>query len=201
LRDDIIDTRRALQVMSSHYSASTRIYTTNTLAIGFFPEWIKQQEKIGEYSLVVASVRGCLEAVRSGRASMALLPILGNDIDANEWQIKTVAKDALSLYVHKDIPNHVGVIKGKLYGSVLMYSPQTAYGSAVDRMLADKAIEMAEKPLCESASAEALAAQVAAGLGGAWLPQTLAENNPNLLRFPKGPVLDVPFEIGLFTAV
>lgn len=201
LRDDILDARRALLVMSSHFEKpAIRIYTTNTLAISFLPNWIKSQRNIGDYSLVVASVRGCLEALRNGQATMVVVPMIGEDINKKEWNVERIGKDSMALYVNKQIPNHVGVVNGTLKGSVMMYSPQTAYSGVVEQILKEKKVRLAQRPVCESASAEALAAQVAAGLGGAWLPTSLAkQHDATITKYSKGVPLEASFDICVLT--
>src|ERR1700722_6459241 len=40
LREDILDPRRAARTATSHFAQALRIYTTNTIAIGFLPAWL-----------------------------------------------------------------------------------------------------------------------------------------------------------------
>lgn len=73
LREDIMDLRRNALASASGLVQSTRIYTTNTLAAGFFAGYA-QQQKLANYALVVASVTACIEALRQKKAQMAIVP-------------------------------------------------------------------------------------------------------------------------------
>ncbi|MGE0109197.1 MAG: LysR family transcriptional regulator [Bdellovibrionales bacterium] len=179
LREDMRDARRAVQSLASHYKEAQRLYTTNTLAIGFYPSWARERglmKGLTKTTLVVASITACLEALAAGRADMALVPRLGDMCVPHDVDIEIVGKESLSLVALPDVAAQV-VLKGKsLQGPLLMYTPRTGYGAEIVEKLNSKGIKLAEPPLCESASAEALAAQVRAGLGAAWIPQSLVSD-------------------------
>ena len=80
----------------------------------------------------------------------------------------------------------------------MAYTPGTAYGARIASMLERQRIRMPERLICESASAEALAAQVKAGLGAAWLPRFLVEKP--LTRCAVPAEFDVPYQIILVKA-
>jgi LysR family transcriptional regulator, hypochlorite-specific transcription factor HypT len=61
-------------------------------------------------------------------------------------------------------------------------------------MLEKHHIHMQEPPVCESASAEALLAQVKAGLGSAWIPQALLKD-VKTKRCAAPEFFDIPYKI------
>ena len=192
LREDIIDSRRAVRSLASIYGQSTRLYTTNTLAIGFLANWMAKTG-LTNYSLIVASVSGCLEALRQGRGTLALIPSFGGDEDLGPWPREVVGKDRLVLMATPEMAARITVEDGKLAGPMLVYAPGTAYGMAVQTVLDAERIGLQGLPVCESASAEALAVQVKAGLGAGWVPQSLAA--PELVRCAVPEGLDAGYDI------
>jgi DNA-binding transcriptional LysR family regulator len=76
LREDIFDARRAVLSASSHFRKTLRIYTTNTLASTFLSQWLVEN-KLENYSLIVASIAGCCEAIKRKHADLALIPHFG----------------------------------------------------------------------------------------------------------------------------
>ncbi len=96
LREDIFDARRAVLSASSHFKKSLRIYTTNTLAASFLSIWLAEN-KLENYSLIVASISGCLEAVRRGHADMGLIPHFGGDEALAGLTTLEIGRDRLML--------------------------------------------------------------------------------------------------------
>ena len=96
LREDIFDARRAVLSASSHFKKSLRIYTTNTLAASFLSTWLAEN-KLENYSLIVASISGCLEAVRRGHADMGLIPHFGGDEALAGLTTLEIGRDRLML--------------------------------------------------------------------------------------------------------
>jgi hypothetical protein len=62
---------------------------------------------------------------------------------------------------------------GEVHGDILMYSPKTALGQAVDNMLSESFLRFQQQPKCESASAEAIVAQIKSGYGAGWVVESL----------------------------
>lgn len=190
LRDDMIDARRAVTARRSHYEQAARIYTTNTLAATVLPGWL-EDAGLGRYSIVVASVAGCLEALRQHRGDHALLPWFDTDLPV-DLDAKRIARDQLSLMATQDCAAGIKLARGKLTGPLLAYTPGTLSGSRISELLESRSIRT-DVPVCESASAEALLALAQAGLGAAWLPGVLARNARNLV--PLLPSLDIGYGI------
>ncbi|MGB9153841.1 MAG: LysR family transcriptional regulator [Alphaproteobacteria bacterium] len=197
LREDILDARRAALSVASHFEQTLRIITTNTIAISFLPSWLAKN-KFENYSLVVASNTGCLEALRQHRANLALISRFDEDEELKGFQQEIIGKDALVLVAASSIKPQIRLEKGQLSGPLMAYTPGTAYGARIASMLERQRIRMPERLICESASAEALAAQVKAGLGAAWLPRFLVEKP--LTRCAVPAEFDVPYQIILVKA-
>jgi LysR family transcriptional regulator, hypochlorite-specific transcription factor HypT len=172
LREDIFDARRAVLSASSHFKKALRIYTTNTLAANFLSPWLIEN-KLENYSLIVASIAGCVEAVKRRHADMGLIPHFGSDDALPGLQVQEIGEDRLMLVSAPAQKRAVALTNNKLHGSVLVYSPGTTYGMQIAAMLNKHRIHIQDSPACESASAEALLAQVKAGLGSAWIPEIL----------------------------
>jgi DNA-binding transcriptional LysR family regulator len=172
LREDIFDARRAVLSASSHFKKSLRIYTTNTLAATFLSSWLAEN-KLENFSLIVASIAGCLEAVRRKHADMGLIPHFGGDEALLGLRVQEIGQDRLMLVSGPTQKRPVALTQNKLNGAVMVYTPGTTYGAQIAAMLDRHHIHIRESPVCESASAEALLAQVKAGLGSAWIPEIL----------------------------
>ncbi|QGM48002.1 LysR family transcriptional regulator [Methylocystis heyeri] len=192
LREEIFDARRAVLTASSHFRKSLRIYTTNTLASAFLCPWLGMQD-LKSYSLIVASIAGCLEAVRRGHADICLIPHFGGAEEIAGLKTEEAGEDRLVLMQSPSAANKVRLENGKLCGPVMVYTPGTAYGARVAAMLEAYGVEISEAPVCESASAEALLAQAKAGLGAAFVPAMLA--GPNLERCAVPEFFDLPYKI------
>ncbi len=184
LRTDIMDTRRALQVLRSHYDQSMRLYTTNTLAIGFLPTWLPNAGK-RPTSILVASTTGCLDALAASRCDCIIVPSFPGDTWPSTFQTDTIGTDQLVLMARPDIAEKIKIDKNKLHGAVMMYPPGVRYGTAVNEMLSHANLTLAAPPVCESASAEALVAQARAGLGAAFIPKMLADDTVVACTVPK----------------
>lgn len=172
LREDIFDARRAVLSTSSHFRNTLRIYTTNTLAATFLSPWLIEN-RLENYSLIVASISGCVEAIKRGRADIGLIPHFEGADVLPEVQVEEIGADRLML-VAAPTQKRPAVLDGdRLNGAVMVYAPGTTYGMQIAAMLDKHRIHIQESPICESASAEALLAQVKAGLGSAWIPEIL----------------------------
>lgn len=172
LREDIFDARRAVLSASSYFKKALRIYTTNTLAANFLSPWLIEN-KLENYSLIVASIAGCVEAVKRRHADMSLIPHFGSEDTLLGLQVQEIGEDRLMLVSAPAQKRAVALTNNKLHGSVMVYSPGTTYGMQIAAMLNKHRIHIQDSPACESASAEALLAQVKAGLGSAWIPEIL----------------------------
>lgn len=197
MRADMLDARRAAQSITSHYPQSFRIYTTNTLAIGFLPRWLATQEN-RPCSIVVASVTACLEAITSGVAQMAIIPTFPDDSLRTGLTQKKLGQDRLHLVAHTEMATCVKIKKDVITGPVMMYTPGTRYGQVVDACLTDARLNLEQDPVCESPSAEALLAQVNNRYGAAWIPKTIT--GPTLKRCLPGEKLDIPYDIICLTS-
>jgi DNA-binding transcriptional LysR family regulator len=195
LRADIIDMKRAVNALASHYRQATRFYTTNSLAIGFFSSWAEQRN-LKHYALTVSSVTACVEAVRTGRADHALIPLL-EGIDTDSVQVEIVGYDQLKLMASARVADHVTLKNKTLHGPLLLYPPATVYGSAVHQILDAHGITIADNAICESPSTEALHALAEHHMGAAWLPGILDHSGLVACAVPK--TLQIPYQIALIS--
>lgn len=193
LREDIFDARRAVLSASSHFRKSLRIYTTNTLASTFLSPWLVENG-LENYSLIVASISGCLEAVKRRHADMALIPQFGDEGALPGLDARQVGEDRLALVTSPAQRRPAALDNNKLTGAIMVYTPGTSYGAQIAAMLDAHRIRIAEAPVCESASAEALLAQVKAGLGSAWIPELLSRG-AGLARCAAPAYFDIPYKI------
>jgi len=193
LREDIFDARRAVLSASSHFRKSLRIYTTNTLASTFLSPWLVEND-LENYSLIVASISGCLEAVKRRHADMALIPHFGDEGALPGLDARQVGEDRLALVTSPAQRRPAALDNDKLTGAIMVYTPGTSYGAQIAAMLDAHRIRIAEAPVCESASAEALLAQVKAGLGSAWIPELLSRG-AGLDRCAAPAYFDIPYKI------
>lgn len=195
MREEMLDARRAALSASSHFKKTQRIYTTNTLATNFLPDWVAAN-KPERYSLIVASISGCLEAIRQKRADLALVPRFNKEDTAGFLDVAIIGEDRLVPVANEG--NSIRLEKNALVGPLMVYAPGTAYGAQIDRMLKKHGLIIRDEPICESASAEALFAQTRAGLGAAWIPSMLLSKEFRRCKVPN--YLDVPYEIALIKA-
>jgi DNA-binding transcriptional LysR family regulator len=202
LREEIFDARRSVLSTSSHFKKSLRIYTTNTLASTFISSWLAETG-LENYSLMVASIAGCLDAVRRGRAEFALIPHFGGEEAFAGLRARQVGEDRLALMASPELNRPVRLDGKRLTGPVMVYTPGTSYGAQIAALLDRHDVTIQEAPICESASAEALLAQVRAGLGAAWIPQILLRGGelercaaPNDFDIAYGIFLVEPVESG-----
>lgn len=194
IRDEILDARRAVRAGLSHFEKPVRICTTNTLATCFFPCWIKGQD-LGAYSLSVASVSNCLEAFRRGRADMAIIPLFDADRMAEAYRV--IGEDQISLIELKGTRHKITLNRHNLDGPLMLYTPGTAHAGQVNAMMQKHKLAFVQKPICESASAEALWAQVQMGFGAAWIPRMLAGDLAGYRIVSRK--FDIPYHVALFS--
>ncbi|MBY6242980.1 LysR family transcriptional regulator [Methylosinus sp. Sm6] len=195
LRDEIFDARRAVLSVSSHLEKSLRVYTTNTLAATFLSPWLIARG-LQNYSVIVASVSGCLEAVKRGHADLALTPHFGDAEALTGLEAREIGEDRLILVQSGGLKDPVGLIGRELTGALMVYTPGTQYGAQIAAMLDAHRIAIRARPVCESASAEALLAQVKAGLGAAWIPAILLDREATV-RCAAPDYFDIRYKIVL----
>ncbi len=193
LREDIFDARRAVLSASSHFKKTLRIYTTNTLASMFLSNWIIKN-KLENYSLIVASIAGCIEAVKRNNADMALIPHFEHESTLQGVEVEKVSDDRLVLLTSQSQKRLVALNKTKLCGPMMVYTPGTTYSIQIGAMLNKHHIQIQDQPVCESASAEALLSHVKAGLGAAWIPEILSHES-KVTRCSVPSYFDIPYKI------
>ena len=193
LREEIFDARRAVLSASSVFKKSLRVYATNTLAATLLPSWIAERG-LENYSLIVASITGCLGALRRGQADLALVPHFGDDEALQGLRTEEIAEDRLVLVATAERAASIRLEGGRLKGRLMVYAPGTSYGAEIATMLARHGVTIDSAPVCESASAEALLAQAQAGFGAAWIPRLLLAAD-GLVRCDMPAFFDAPYKV------
>jgi DNA-binding transcriptional LysR family regulator len=150
------------------------ICTTNTIAVGLLPDWL-EKENVHNYRLVVSSVSHALEMARQKQCTHALVPKF-------EFWNDPIFDDANVIYQDQLVfaslsQDQYCLDNNEIKGDILMYSPKTALGQAIDSMLHNASLRRPQKPKCESASAEAILAQIKAGHGAGWVVKSLLSQN------------------------
>ena len=196
LREDILDARRIVNMTATNLPDAVIIYTTNTIAVGLLPQWISDN-KINAYRLVVSSVQACLEAVRQNRCDYAIIPSFPNNKEVIPQTAIKISSDRLVFATAKT--SKFDFNNGYIKGAVLMYSPKTAFGIAIDNKMKQNNVYLSDKPVCESASAEALLAQVRCGMGGGWIIESLLMPHDEIQLHTQ--LFDIPFDIMLINSV
>ncbi|HYA80506.1 MAG TPA: LysR substrate-binding domain-containing protein, partial [Methylocystis sp.] len=110
--------------------------------------------------------------------------------------VERIGQDRLTPVTAIGRTGQVRLRGGRLEGPVMVYTPGTSYGAQIAAMLAAHGVVIAEQPICESASAEALLAQAVAGLGAAWIPQMLAKDAA-VERCSLPETFDIAYKIAL----
>jgi len=178
IHEEICDTQAIMQTTGSYYNKALRIYTTNTLATCYLHEWMQEYHVTEPFSLVIASVNGCVEAYNKNLADIALIPdFYGYEIA--DGYFKTVKTDHLRLYAAN--ANILSSYENILSGRYLAYMPNTWFGRKISAYMAEHGLIMKDSPVCESASAEALFSLCKQGMGAAWLPDIMAKNNMDII--------------------
>lgn len=194
MRGDMMDMRRLAGAAATRLPDAIKIYTTNSLAIGFLPEYL-EQESIKRFSLVVASVSACLAAVNEGRCDQAIIPAFNKDmILRNGFVTEDIGADCLTLCATEAVVEEIALIEPYIIGPILTYSPGTAYAAHIADRLNQSNIKLSGEPRCESPSAEALLAQARMGRGAAWIPHSMIVKSDKLCPLFNRE-LDCPYDI------
>lgn len=189
LREDIMDMRRITHLATSSMpDGATVICTTNTIAIGYLSQWIRENS-ITNYRLVVSSVSHAIDMVNQNLCDYALIPhFKGDSLPPHS---NTLTMDRLVFMRPQD--QSISVHDNVIDANIVAYAPKTAYGQAINAMMQKKNLSFKYTPLCESASAEALLAQIKNGLGSGWVVESLL--NVEDKKMIDNGFFHVPFDI------
>ena len=125
---------------------------------------------------------------------MGLIPYFGEDDALLGLMSEEIGSDRLILVASQTQRRPTTLNRNRLCGPVMVYTPGTTYGAQIAAMLERHNIHIQESPVCESASAEALLAQVKAGLGSAWIPEILLHGS-KVKRLAAPPFFDIHYKI------
>ena len=148
---------------------------THTLAISFFPEWIKSQGiNLGESQIVMNAFRTerCFEELKAGRADLGLCLLPEGDEEVGGLEGVQIASDALVPVVAPSLAKSQGR-KGNGSRSFLSYAPGSPISRVVGRVVGRVSVNSKVKLVFESPSSEVLKSMVVAGHGIAYLPKML----------------------------
>lgn len=152
-----------------------RIVTTHTLAISYFPEWWRDVVRLypqANARLLGQRAEACLQDVRDGTASFALLHCTGSDIwqKADDISVIKLASDRLLPLV---APRYnTPPLK------YLAYAPDTSFATWTAQLLSAPTDQVeAQSPVFESPACEVLKAMALAGFGMTYLPERLASDD------------------------
>ncbi|MCB9963335.1 MAG: LysR family transcriptional regulator [Rhodospirillales bacterium] len=192
IREEIMDARRIIKSSASQLTNALRIYTTNTIAIGLLPQWLRENHP-QNYTLVVSSVSACKSAFQDGKCDLAIFPVFSEAEQQSLPASRVITTDRMILTVHIQLKKRIIHMDGMLSGPLMIYTPGTAYAPFLAQNLARIPLTLTGQPVCESASAEALLAQVKAGIGAAWIPESLLRADRTTLHTYKD--LGFPYRI------
>ncbi|WP_128565880.1 LysR family transcriptional regulator [Methylobacterium crusticola] len=203
--------RRDARAVGERETATLSVAATHALSFTFFPGWIRRHarvEALGTLNLISDSLEACEQIMLGGEAHLLLChchPDAPTPFEAGRFRSIQVGEDVL---VPVCAPDADGGPAWPLPGPpgrptrLLAYSPASGLG----RILA--AHQRARRPaagletVVTSHLAAALMTMAGEGLGVAWLPLTLAEEDLARARLVRaGPDrYDIPVEIRLFRA-
>jgi DNA-binding transcriptional LysR family regulator len=193
IREDILDARRITMAVQSNYQQAVRVYTTVPVALGILPAWLAAHDT-HNHTIITSSVAGCTEALRQKRADQILLPWFKGDVADTQFTYTKIADDCLMPFESAHTKTPISLKNKCIFGPLLMYTPGTVLGQQVTRCWEKHGIEPDAPSVCEGAAAETLLALVDAGLGAAWLPQSIVKN-ASTTRCDIPEKLNVPFDV------
>lgn len=193
LREDIVDLKRITNLAVSNLPATaTVIYTTNTIAIGILPKWV-EASSLQNYRLVISSVSHALETIKKHECDYAILPRFDFFKDDAYKHADIIHQDRL-VFISPKNQKQV-MTKDSLDGNVVMYSPKTAFGQAIEVEMQKRGMTLSHSPICESASAEAILAQIKNGLGCGWVVASLLNDEDK--QMIDHTIFSIPFDLCL----
>jgi DNA-binding transcriptional LysR family regulator len=200
--------REEVLSIATQTTASVSFAVTHSLALNFFPRWIKEIEhKSGPLSLRLLSNDGekCREALSNGECHFMICHFddrMKSDFKASRLKSLSLGKDKL-IPVSAPAADHAPLIK--VPGTRDARTPYLTYahGSFMGRSL-DLFFQESQpaylQPCFETSLAECVKAMAIEGHGVGWLPETMVRHEletGKLVRAGK-PEWDIDFEVRAF---
>jgi LysR family transcriptional regulator, hypochlorite-specific transcription factor HypT len=180
-----------------------RIATGTTIAHTHFPRWLaKVQAKVGDFqmSVVTGSVQEAIERIAEGHADFAFTfahPQMTVQLDAKRFDAHDVSPERMVAVVANDAPFSLPGTPSKPV-PLLRLSPTLAMSMIVDARL-HSTPRVYTRVVQTADSAAAVMHMVRAGLGLAWLPYTLVEDDLRSHRLRQlDPQYDIPLVLRVY---
>lgn len=204
--------REEVLSIASQTTAATSFAVTHSLALNFFPRWIREIEKdTGPLSLKLLSNDGekCREALSRGECHFMISHFsarMTEDFRASRLKSAVLGKDRLipvSLPAANSRP--LVTIPGTrdVRTPFLAYSHGSYMGRSLDLFLQQKIEPAYLQPCFESSLAEGVKAMVLEGHGVGWLPETMVRHELETKRLVRAgdPEWDIEFEVRIFRPI
>ena len=204
-REDILS-------IANQTTAATSFAVTHSLALNFFPRWIREIEKdTGPLSLKLLSNDGekCREALTRGECHFMICHFSGrmaDDFRASRLKSATLGMDRL-IPVSAPTTNSrpLATIPGtpNFRTPFLTYSHGSYMGRSLDLFLQAKIEPAYLQPCFETSLAEGVKAMVLEGHGVGWLPETMVRHELETKRLVRagGSQWDIEFEVRIFRPI
>jgi DNA-binding transcriptional LysR family regulator len=193
-------------------TAATSFAVTHSLALNFFPRWIREIEKdTGPLSLRLLSHDGekCREALTRGECHFMISHFsarMGEDFRASRLKSAILGTDRL-IPVSAPTSNSTPLVSipgtRDFRTPFLTYSHGSYMGRSLDLFLQEKIEPAYLQPCFETSLAEGVKAMVLEGHGVGWLPETMVRHELETKRLVRagGSQWDIEFEVRIFRPI
>ena len=186
LTRDLYAMRGGALKIAGFEGAALSIAATHALSLTFFPNLVRPlfpMERLGTLNLVSDTMAACEQILVSGEADFLLCharPDVPNRLNKGAFTSVRVGTDLL---VPVCAPDEHGAARWSLPGSaakpirVLAYTAASGLGRIVEALQRDSSTQLAQETAFTSPLAAALHTMARQGLGVAWLPHSLVEDD------------------------
>ena len=195
--------------VSRSRSAFVSFATLHTIAISFYPDWIREIETtLGPMRarMVCAPLHDCVDALSSGGCDFMLCyfhpsgPLLLNGADYPSLKVAQERLVPVSAPDRNGKPLHALKGPGGHRVAYLDYAPHTFIIKLINKLVANQPRAPVLDPVYENGLAVALKAMALKGLGMTWLPETsvAAELAEGQLVYAGGPSWTTMMELRIY---
>ncbi len=204
--------REEIQSVATQTTASISFAVTHSLALNFFPRWIREiEQKTGPLSLRLLSNDGekCREALTRGDCHFMICHFesrMAKDFKASRLKSLTLGQDRL-IPVSAADADHEPLVK--VPGTRDSRTPYLSYthgsfmGRSLDLFLQENHEPAYLQPCFETSLAECVKGMVLEGHGVGWLPETMVRHELETQRLVRAgkPEWDIHFEVQIFRPI
>jgi DNA-binding transcriptional LysR family regulator len=204
--------REEILSIANQTTAATSFAVTHTLALNFFPRWIREIEKdTGPLSLRLLSNDGekCREALARGECHFMISHFssrMADDFRASRFKSAVLGTDRL---IPVSVPNADYQPLSSIPGTRDSRTPFLAYchgsymGRSLDLFLQEKIEPAYLQPCFETSLAEGVKAMVLEGHGVGWLPETMVRHELETRRLVRAGAedWDIEFEVRILRPI